>query len=101
MAIVDVVRYAVQCSGDARRISSMAQDALEESMYEATRAAKLMKHRVQEFGDAATHYVKREPVKAIGIAAGVALAVGVAVGCLATRALSAAGTKRRPRLAWR
>jgi len=101
MAIVDLVRYVAQCSSDARRISSMAQDALQEGMYEASRAAKLMKRRVKEFEDAATHYVKREPLKAVGVTAGVALTVGVAVGCLAMRALSAAGTKRRPRLAWR
>ena len=61
-AITDSVRYAAQCSTEARRLTSKAQDALQDGLHETTRALKVMKRRAEKFEDAAEHYVKREPL---------------------------------------
>ena len=65
-----------------------AQDALQDGLHETTRALKVMKRRAETFEDAAEHYVKREPLKAVALTAGVALLVGLAIGWK---------TRRRPR----
>jgi ElaB/YqjD/DUF883 family membrane-anchored ribosome-binding protein len=85
--IADTVRFAAKRSAGARRFTSKAQDVLEDGFYETTRALKLLKRRAEKFEDATRHYVKREPLKAVAITAGVALFVGVLIGL----------SKRRPR----
>lgn len=87
-AIADSVRYAAQCSTEARRLTSKAQDALQDGLHETTRALKVMKRRAEKFEDAAEHYVKREPLKAAAVIAGVALFAGLVIGWK---------TRRRPR----
>ncbi|HUK33139.1 MAG TPA: hypothetical protein VLV86_04450 [Vicinamibacterales bacterium] len=99
--IADAVRYATECSNDARRISTMAQDAVQERLNEASRTLKVMQRRMQDAEHTARYYVRREPLKAIGVTAGAALTVGLAVGWLATRVFSAPGARRQTRFAWR
>jgi ElaB/YqjD/DUF883 family membrane-anchored ribosome-binding protein len=86
--IADTVRYATQCSTEARRLTSKAQDALQDGLYETTRALKGMKRRAEKFEGDAERYIKREPLKAVAVIAGVALFVGLVIGWK---------TRRRPR----
>jgi len=78
--IADGVRYATQHSAGARRFTSKAQDALEDGFYETTRALKLLKRRAEVFEDKARHFVKREPLKAVAAAAGIAFFAGIVIG---------------------
>jgi ElaB/YqjD/DUF883 family membrane-anchored ribosome-binding protein len=78
--IAEAVRYATECSTDARRLTAQAQEALQDRLDETARALKVVKRRVEDFEDVAARYVKREPVKALAITAGAALAIGLMVG---------------------
>jgi ElaB/YqjD/DUF883 family membrane-anchored ribosome-binding protein len=81
--VTDAVRHATHFSHEARLMKSMARDAAEEGVHAAKRAMKRVRRgveRLEDFRDEAEHCVKRQPFKAVGIAAGVGLAVGVALG---------------------
>ncbi len=81
--IADAVRQAAHFSHKARLLRSMARDAGEEGVHAAKRAIRRARRGVEaleDFRDDAAHYVKRQPFRAVGIAAGVGLLVGVVVG---------------------
>ena len=86
--IADTVRYAAQHSAQARRFASKAEDALEDGLYETARALKALKKRAEAFEHKAEFYVKRQPLKAVALTAGIALLSGLVIGW---------ATKRRPR----
>jgi len=83
--IVEAARQAAAWSHDARLAKDIARDALGEQLHAARRTLKSVTRELEDFQDEAIHYVKRQPVKAIGIAAGVGLVGGAAVGWLAGR----------------
>jgi ElaB/YqjD/DUF883 family membrane-anchored ribosome-binding protein len=61
----------------------MARDAGEDGVHAVKRAVRRARRGVEaleDFRDEAAHYVKRQPLKAVGIAAGVGLLAGVVVG---------------------
>jgi ElaB/YqjD/DUF883 family membrane-anchored ribosome-binding protein len=78
----DVVRQASHVSHEARLFKSVAADAIEDGMYAAKRAWKRGARELDDFRDEATHRVKQEPLKALGIAAGAGLFLGVVLGFL-------------------
>jgi ElaB/YqjD/DUF883 family membrane-anchored ribosome-binding protein len=78
--IADTVRYATQYSTEARRFTSKAQDVLQDGLHETTRALKVMKRRLEKLEHSAQHYVKREPMKAMVVAAGFAFLTGLVIG---------------------
>jgi len=86
--IADTVRYAARHSAKASRLTSKAQDVLEDGLYEATRTLKLLKRRAKAVEDTTRHYVKREPLKAVAVTAGIALLAGFIFGL---------SKRRRPR----
>ena len=77
--IADTVRHA-QRSAEARRLKSKAEEALHDGLYETRRALKVIKRRAEAFEHKAEYYAKREPRKALAIAAGVALFLGFVLG---------------------
>lgn len=86
--IADTVRHAAHFSHEARLLRSMARDAGEEGIHAARRAIRRARRGVEaleDFRDEAAHYVKRQPLKAVGIAAGAALLAGVVVGWIGGR----------------
>jgi len=73
---------------EARRLQTVAQDAIEDGVYAAKRALKTVRRRVEDLGDIkenVVHRMRREPVKAAGIALGIGVALGVGVAWFATR----------------
>ncbi len=78
----DAVRQAAHVSHEARLFKSVAADAVEDGMYAAKRAWKRRARELDDFRDEAAHRVKQEPWKALGIAAGAGLFLGVVVGFL-------------------
>lgn len=86
--IADAVRHAEHFSHEARMVTSMARDAGEEGVRAAKRAMRRLKRGVEtleDMKDDAAHYVKRQPLKAVGVAAGVGLLAGVVIGCIGAR----------------
>ena len=79
--IVDAVRHAAHVSHEARMVKSLACDAIEDGAHEARRAVTKSVQRgierMEDIKDESVHYVKRQPLKAIAIAAGVGLMVGI------------------------
>lgn len=86
--IADAAMHAAHLSHEARLLKSKAADAIEDSVYAAKRAVKEMKRgveRVADLRDDAAHYVKRQPLKAIAIAASAGLVVGIVGGWIGCR----------------
>lgn len=81
--VIDACRQAAHFSPEARLLKSLAADAVDDGVHAAKRAIKGVRRGVEELGDLrdeAVHRVKRRPVKAIGIALGLGLLLGLAVG---------------------
>jgi ElaB/YqjD/DUF883 family membrane-anchored ribosome-binding protein len=83
--VVDACRQAGHLSHEARLMKTVAEDALEDGVYAAKRAVKSIGRQVETLGEEAAYRVKRQPLQAVGIAAGVGLVFGVAVGWAASR----------------
>jgi ElaB/YqjD/DUF883 family membrane-anchored ribosome-binding protein len=87
--MADAVRHAAHVSHEARLATSMARDVGEEGVHAARRVIKRVRRRgveaLEDFREEAAHYVKRQPFRAVGIAAGVGLLVGVVVGGIGAR----------------
>ena len=85
---MDAARHAAHISHEAQLLKSLASDALEDGVHAAKRAIKSVKRGVEELGDLkdeAAYRVKRQPFKAVAIAAGVGLVLGMAVGWIGGR----------------
>ena len=81
--VADIVRRAAHLSHEARLVKSMARDAGEEGVHAAKRAIRQVQRSVEkleDFRDETAHYVKRQPLKAVGMAAGAGLVFGIVVG---------------------
>jgi ElaB/YqjD/DUF883 family membrane-anchored ribosome-binding protein len=80
--IVGAAQHAAHVSHEARLVKSLADDAIEDGAHEAKRAVKKSVQRgierLEDIKDEGVHYVKRQPLKAIAMAAGVGLMVGMA-----------------------
>ena len=86
--VVDAFRQAAHVSHEARLLKSLAADAVDDGLHVAKRAIKAARRRVEglgDLGDEAAYRVKRNPVKAVGIALGIGLAFGLAVGWMSRR----------------
>jgi ElaB/YqjD/DUF883 family membrane-anchored ribosome-binding protein len=87
--IVDVVQHAAHVSHEARLVKSLAYDAIEDGAHEAKRAVKKSVQRgierLEDIKDEGVHYVKRQPLKAIAMAAGAGLMVGMAAAWITGR----------------
>ena len=87
--IVDAARHAAHISHEARLVKSLARDAIEDGAHEATRAVTKSVQRgierLEDIKDEGVHYVKRQPLKAIAMAVGVGLMVGMAAAWITGR----------------
>ena len=87
--IVDAARHAAHMSHEARLVKSLACDAIENGAHEARRAVTKSVQRgierLEDIKDEGVHYVKRQPLKAIAMAAGAGLMVGMAAAWITGR----------------
>lgn len=70
-------------------VKARVGDAIEDGVYAAKRAFKAVRRRVDDLSDLkdeAVHRIRRQPLKAAGIALGIGVVFGVAVGWFATKA---------------
>lgn len=85
---IDACRQAAHLSHEARLLKSLATDAIDDGVHAAKWAIKSVRRSVEELGDLkeeAAHRVKRQPLKAVGVALGVGLVLGLAVGWIGWR----------------
>jgi ElaB/YqjD/DUF883 family membrane-anchored ribosome-binding protein len=87
--IVDAARHAAHMSHEARLVKSLACDAIEDGAHDAKRAVTKSVQRgierLEDIKDEGVHYVKRQPLKALAMAAGVGLMVGIAAAWITGR----------------
>ena len=86
--VVDAVGHGAHVSHEVRMVKSLAKDAIEDGVHAARRAVKSAQRgieRLEDIKDEGVHYVKRQPLKAIAMAAGIGLMVGVAAGWICGR----------------
>lgn len=85
---IDAARHAAHISHEARLIKSLATDAIDDGVHAVKRARKSVDRRLEDLGDLkdeTAYRVKQQPFKAIGLAAGVGLVLGIAVGWFGAR----------------
>jgi ElaB/YqjD/DUF883 family membrane-anchored ribosome-binding protein len=87
--IVDAARQVAHLSHETQLAGSVAEDAIENGVHAAKRAAvKSVRRRVErleDLKDEGIHYVKRQPLRAVTAVAAAGFAVGLATGWLAGR----------------
>jgi ElaB/YqjD/DUF883 family membrane-anchored ribosome-binding protein len=86
--IVDAARHAAHFSHEVRLAKSVARDAIEDTVYATKRALKQAQRGVERLEDAkdeTARLVKRQPFKAVGIAAGAGLLIGACAGWVGAR----------------
>lgn len=96
--VLDATRRAAHLPREAKHLTSMAAEAVEDGVHTAKRALKTVKRgveRLDDLKDDATYRIKREPWKAVAIAAGAGLAVGTLVGWFGAR-IGRSGRRGRP-----
>ncbi len=81
--VADVGRRVVQVAQDAQALKSVASDALEDGLYTARRAVKTASRDLTDVRDEASYRIKKAPMKAVGVAFGAGLCVGIAAGGVA------------------
>jgi ElaB/YqjD/DUF883 family membrane-anchored ribosome-binding protein len=74
-------------------MKSVARDAGQEGVYAAKRLVRRVQHGVESLQDEAAYRVKREPIKAVAVAAGVGVVVGVVLSWIATTTARRLGCK--------
>jgi ElaB/YqjD/DUF883 family membrane-anchored ribosome-binding protein len=86
--VIDAYRQTAHLSHEVRLLKSVAEDAIKDGVHAAKRALKSVQRSVEhleDMRDEAVHRVKRQPIGAVGIALGIGLVVGYAVGWIAHR----------------
>jgi ElaB/YqjD/DUF883 family membrane-anchored ribosome-binding protein len=80
--VIDAVHHAAHGSHEARLVKSLAYDAMRDGAHEAKRAVEKSVQRgierLEDIKDESVHYVKRQPLKAMAMAAGAGLMIGLA-----------------------
>jgi ElaB/YqjD/DUF883 family membrane-anchored ribosome-binding protein len=83
---------AMHLSHEAHAAKSFAEDAIEDRVHAARRWVEKTRRRsiemLEDLKDEGAHYVKRQPLKTVALASGVALTIGMATGWIAARLIS-------------
>jgi ElaB/YqjD/DUF883 family membrane-anchored ribosome-binding protein len=86
--VAEAARQAADISQEFQRLRSLATDVVDDGVHVAKRTIKSVKRGVEQLGDIkdeAVHSMKRHPLTAVGIALGVGLVMGAALGWVAHR----------------
>ena len=80
---IDACRQVAHLSHEVQLLKSLAADAVDEGVHAVRRAIRSVRRDVEELGDLkdeAVHRVKRQPLKAVSVAVGAGLVLGLAIG---------------------
>ncbi|HZT77450.1 MAG TPA: hypothetical protein VFA27_12420 [Vicinamibacterales bacterium] len=92
--IVDAARHAAHLTQEAGSITASTEEAVQHAADAVRRTARSVRREIEKMEDDSTHYVRRHPLKTIGIAAGIGMVVGVATGWMAGWLCSAKSSER-------
>ena len=81
----DVYRKATHLADEARLLTNLATDAVENGVHTAKRALNRGIENAGDLRDTAVYRVKRNPLKAVGLAFGAGLLLGAVVGAVSLR----------------
>jgi ElaB/YqjD/DUF883 family membrane-anchored ribosome-binding protein len=91
---IDAVRQATHVAHEARLIKTLATDAVEDRVHATRRAITRRMRNLEDMRDTAVHGIKRSPTRAIGMAFGAGILLGVV-----SRSMTRARTRVRTRKA--
>ncbi len=81
----DTFRRAAHLTHESRMLKSVASDAMEDGLYKAKRAWKRGSRELGNYRHEAEHRVRRQPFRALSVAAGVGMFLGACVAWVARR----------------
>lgn len=84
---LDIAGRASHLAHEVKLMKTIATDAAEDGARAARRAVRQTVHRAEDLMDETTHQIKRQPLKAIGLALVAGSCVGLVAGWLGRRAL--------------
>jgi len=82
---LDAIRRAAQLSHEAKRLKTLATDAVEDGLHTAKRAAITAGRNAAEFSDDIAHEVKRKPFTAMAIVFASGMLLGMLAGWVGRR----------------
>ena len=65
---------------EAKLLKTLAADTVEDTAYQARRAARSARRHVEDIQENVAHRVRRHPIAGVGLALGAGLLLGVAAG---------------------
>jgi ElaB/YqjD/DUF883 family membrane-anchored ribosome-binding protein len=80
---IDARRQAAHRAHEAQLLESLSADAVDDGVEAARRAIRSIRRDVEKLADLkdeAVHRVRWQPLKAVGVAVGVGLVLGLAIG---------------------
>jgi len=82
----EAIRQVGQVADEARRLKTLASDAVEDGVYAAKRAITHGLHGLEDLRDTASYRIKKAPLMTVGLAFGAGIALGAVVALFAGRA---------------
>ena len=82
---LDALRQVSDLSDEARRLKSVAADAIGDGVHTVKRTAKTLRQDAVDVPDEVTYRVKREPTKALAVAFAVGTLAGLLLGAFRPR----------------
>ena len=87
--ILETVGTIAEAGLDFGILKKKLENAVDEAALDAKRVANRGKHVVEDAVDDSTYFIKKNPWRAVGYAAGAALGIGLLMGLIAARPLKA------------
>lgn len=81
----DMYRKATHLAGEARELTNLASDTVEDGVHAARRAINRGIENAAELRETAVYRVKRNPLKAVGLAFGAGVLLGAVIGVFGRR----------------
>jgi ElaB/YqjD/DUF883 family membrane-anchored ribosome-binding protein len=83
--VLDAAMDAAHLTHEACNVKSFAEAKVEDAVHEAKRALRRGSEKLEDLRDNGIHYVKRQPLTSIAIAAGLGFMVGVTASWILRR----------------
>lgn len=81
--VADAARRAITAAQDARSLTAVTADAIENQVDSARRAYRSAVRDVNDVRDEAAYRIKKAPFRSVGAALGAGICIGVVVGAAA------------------
>lgn len=86
--LVDAARHAAHVPHHTGSMTALAQEAVTDGLDAAKRTTRAIQRGIEKLEDEGHYYVRRHPLKTVGLAVGVGVCIGMATGWIAGRLCS-------------